>query len=145
MTRFRRGSMRVTGVPFIVTQIKPPPEQISPPAPGTLAAMTAVTLFVHGLMRATLPSDWLKTQTAPAPTVAKRGEAATGTCATTLPLPGSTRYTLPSPELTTQIEPKPTFTTAESLPTATCRSLRPSFASTWDSVLEWPSSLLTNQ
>jgi len=48
--------MRVTGFPSIVTQINPPPKQISPPLAGNMHGITATTLLLAGSMRETLPS-----------------------------------------------------------------------------------------
>src|SRR5713226_7458821 len=98
--------MRVTGFPSIVTQMNPPPKQISPPLPGTCTGITATTLLLAGSIRETLPSDWLSTHSEPAPSVEKRGPSATVIIAVVFLVAGSSRYTFPSPELIAHTDPK---------------------------------------
>ncbi len=79
--------------------------------------IVATTLSVLGLIRETVPSSLLATQTEPVPNAIPAGERPTGIVAVTERLPGSIRATTPSVESTTQTAPAPTVIEPGPLPT----------------------------
>ena len=89
------------------THTEPFPVVMSPPFPGTPTAIVAVTRFVAGSTRETLPSPWFNTQMLPKPAARKRGEGPTLIVATIFSDLGSIRDTRLLLVLVTQIEPSP--------------------------------------
>ena len=56
VTLLTAGSMLMKGLPGIVTHTAPSPAAMQPPLPGASTSMVALTVFVFGSMRVTVPS-----------------------------------------------------------------------------------------
>src|SRR5258707_46679 len=90
----------------------------------------AVTEFVPGSIRETVPSRLLTTQTAPAPVAIPLGPLPTGIVSTTAVVPESIRDTVWRSALVTQYAPSPAATAVGVAPTAVAATRRPERAST---------------
>src|SRR5262245_36564106 len=133
--------MRVSSLSAPRAQTEPPPTVRSPPSPNT-PAFTDVVEPVAGSIRVTVPSSWLRIQTAPSPTPRNRGACPALTVRTTCLVAGSICSTTFCAGLPTHTDPSPTRTVAAPSLTTTrsvTRSVRGSTRATLQPVHPGPS------